>query len=155
MLFLGKHKIKQAALNAIAAHCVFKINASFYLFAFLLFTFFFSRLLQAGASRNLTGDIQYWCKKDIQKVTSEKQRETKEKDGVDTRDKIEYLCRQDYSKRRLKDKIDQIERMTDEKFKAVFDAFRQITGNSQRYKDEQEKLRDEVQKRFNEHGDFI
>ena len=100
--------------------------------------FFFSRLLQAGASRNLTGDIQYWCKKDIQKVTSEKQRETKEKDGVDTRDKI-----------------DQIERMTDEKFKAVFDAFRQITGNSQRYKDEQEKLRDEVQKRFNEHGDFI
>ena len=117
--------------------------------------FFFSRLLQADASRYLTGDIQYWCKKDIQKVTSEKQRETKEKDGVDTRDKIEYLCRQDSSKRRLKDKIDQIERMTDEKFKAVFDAFRQITGNFQRYKDEQEKLRDEVQKRFNEYGGFI
>ena len=98
---------------------------------------------------------------DIQEVTdeerpsempSEKQRETMEKDVVD---KMEYLCKQDSPKRRLIDKIDQIERMTDEKFKAVFDAFRQITGNSQRYKDEQEKLRDEVQKRFNEHGDFI
>ena len=98
---------------------------------------------------------------DIQEVTdeerlsempNEKQRETMEKDVVD---KIEYLCKQDSPKRRLIDKIDQIERMTDEKFKAVFDAFRQITGNSQRYKDEQEKLRDEVQKRFNEHGDFI
>ena len=33
-------KKKQAALNAIAAHCVFKINASFYFFAFLLFTCF-------------------------------------------------------------------------------------------------------------------
>ena len=31
---------KQAALHAIAAHCVFKVNASFYFFAFLLFTFF-------------------------------------------------------------------------------------------------------------------
>ena len=98
---------------------------------------------------------------DIQEVTdeerlsempNEKQRETMEKDVVD---KIEYLRKQDSPKRRLIDKIDQIERMTDEKFKAVFDAFRQITGNSQRYKDEQEKLRDEVQKRFNEHGDFI
>ena len=98
---------------------------------------------------------------DIQEVTdeerlsempNEQQRETMEKDVVD---KIEYLCKQDSPKRRLIDKIDQIERMTDEKFKAVFDAFRQITGNSQRYKDEQEKLRDEVQKRFNEHGDFI
>ena len=98
---------------------------------------------------------------DIQEVTdeerlsempNEKQRETMEKDVVD---KIEYLCKQDSPKRRLIDKIDQIERMTDEKFKAVFDAFRQITGKSQRYKDEQEKLTDEVHKRFNEHGDFI
>ena len=100
-------------------------------------------------------------KRDIQEVTdeerpsempSEKQREIMEKDVVD---KMEYLCKQDFPKRRLIDKIDQIERMTDEKFKAVFDAFRQITGNFQRYKDEQEKLRDEVQKRFNEHGGFI
>ena len=105
----------------------------------------------------MPADIEHLCEKDIQEETyveipSEKQRET---DGVDKRDKIERLCRQDSPKRRLIDKLDQIERMTDEKFKAVFDAFRQITGNSQRYKDEQEKLRDEVQKRFNEHGDFI
>ena len=45
-------KKKQAALNAIAAHCVFKINASFYLFAFLLFTFFQPRLLQASSSEH-------------------------------------------------------------------------------------------------------
>ena len=43
---LGKtFKKKQAALNAIAAHCVFKINASFYFFAFFLFTFCFFFLL--------------------------------------------------------------------------------------------------------------
>ena len=41
VLFLGKHNKKQAALKAIAGHCVFKINASFYLFAILLFNFFF------------------------------------------------------------------------------------------------------------------
>ena len=41
-VFFGKTKKKQAALNAIAAHCAFKINASFYLFAFLLSTFFLS-----------------------------------------------------------------------------------------------------------------
>ena len=44
----GKTEKKEAALNAIAVHCVFKINASFYLFAFLLFTCFLSRLLQAS-----------------------------------------------------------------------------------------------------------
>ena len=67
VLFLRKHeKKKQAALNTIAAHCVFKINASFYLFAFLLFTFFFSRLLQARAASTeyLPGDIDYLSKKD-------------------------------------------------------------------------------------------
>ena len=53
VLFLGKHKKKQAALNAIAAHCVFKINASFYLFIFFIIHFFFSRLLQAPASEHL------------------------------------------------------------------------------------------------------
>ena len=105
----------------------------------------------------MPADIEHLCEKDIQEETfveipREKQRET---DGVDKRDKIERLCRQDSPKRRLIDKLDQIERMTDEKFKAVFDAFRRITGKSQRYKDEQEKLRGEVQKRFNEHGDFI
>ena len=58
---------KQAALKAIAGHCVFKINASFYLFAFLLFTFFFSRLLQPCAfapSEYLPGDMDYLSKKD-------------------------------------------------------------------------------------------
>ena len=85
-------------------------------------------------------------------IPSEKQRET---DGVDKRDKIERLCRQDSPKRRLIDKIDQIERMTDEKFKAVFDAFLQTTGKSQRHNDEQEEFRDEVQKRFNKHEEFI
>ena len=126
------------------------------LFYYSRFVFFISRLLQRKAAPvHLPADKENLCKNDIQKVTSEKQRETKGKDRVDTRDKIEYLCRQDSPKRRLIDKIDQMERMTDEKFKAVFDAFRQITGKSQRYKDEQEKLRDEVQKRFNEHGDFI
>ena len=66
VLFWGKHKKKQAALNAIAAHCVFKINASFYLFAFLLFTFFFSRLLQAreAPTEYLPEDIDYLSKKD-------------------------------------------------------------------------------------------
>ena len=66
VLFWGKHKKKQAALNAIAAHCVFKINASFYLFAFLLFTFFFSRLLQErrAATEYLIEDIDYLSKKD-------------------------------------------------------------------------------------------
>ena len=69
-IVLGKHKKKQTALNAIAAHCVFKINASFYLFAFLLFTFFFSRLLQGGARAYLPADIEYLSKKDIiKKVT--------------------------------------------------------------------------------------
>ena len=163
MLFLGKHrkkKKKQAALNAIAAHCVFKINASFYLFAFLLFTFFFSRFLQGFSGRYLPAEIEHLSKKDIQEVTyeempSEKQRETMERGVVNTRDKIEYLCRQESPKRRLIDKIDQIERMTDEKFKAVFDAFRQTAGEYQRHNDEQEELRGEVQKRFNEHGDFI
>ena len=92
---------------------------------------------------------------DIQEVTdeerpsempSEKQRETMEKDVVD---KMEYLCKQDSPKRRLIDKIDQIERMTDENFKAVFDAFLQTTGKSQRHNDEQEEFRGEVQKQFN------
>ena len=101
---------------------------------------------------------------DIQEVTdveiqSEKQRETMEKDGVDTPDNNEYLWRRDSPKlrlvERLIDKIDQMERMTDEKFKAVFDAFRQITGKSQRHSDEQDELRGEVQKRFKEHKDFI
>ena len=66
VLFWGKHKKKQAALNAIAAHCVFKINASFHLFAFLLFTFFFSRLLQErrAPSEYLIEDIDYLSKKD-------------------------------------------------------------------------------------------
>ena len=101
---------------------------------------------------------------DIQEVTdveiqSEKQRETMEKDCVDTPDNNEYLWRRDSPKlrlvERLIDKIDQMERMTDEKFKAVFDAFRQITGKSQRHSDEQDELRGEVQKRFKEHKDFI
>ena len=132
------------------------LSSIYLLFYYSRFVFFFSQLLQRkSAPVHLPADIENLCKNDIQKVTSEKQRDTKEKDRVDTRDKIEYLCRQDSPKRRLIDKIDQIERMTDEKFKAVFDAFRQITGKSQRYKDEQEKLRGEVQKRFNEHGDFI
>ena len=48
----GKTEKKQAALNAIAVHCVFKINASLYLFAFLLFTFFQPRLLQASSSEH-------------------------------------------------------------------------------------------------------
>ena len=129
-----------------------------YLFAFVLFTFciFFSRLLQK-ATRVLPVDIEHLCEKDIQEETyveipSEKQRET---DGVDKRDKIERLCRQDSPKRRLIDKLDQIERMTDEKFKAVFDAFRRTTGMSQRHSDEQEKLRGKVQKRFNEHEEII
>ena len=164
VLFWGKHKKKQAALNAIAAHCVFKINASFYFFAFFLFTFcffFFSWLLQRVESDILPSEIQQLSKIDIQEVTdeerlsempSEKQRETMEKDVVD---KIEYLCKQDSPKRRLIDKIDQIERMTDEKFKAVFDAFLQTTGKSQRHNDEQEEFRDEVQKRFNKHEEFI
>ena len=132
------------------------LSSIYLLFYYSRFVFFISRLLQRKAAPvHLPADKENLCKNDIQKVTSEKQRETKGKDRVDTRDKIEYLCRQDSPKRRLIDKIDQMERMTDEKFKAVFDAFRQITGKSQRYKDEQEKLRDEVQKRFNEHGDFI
>ena len=132
------------------------LSSIYLLFYYSRFVFFISRLLQRKAAPvHLQADKENLCKNDIQKVTSEKQRETKGKDRVDTRDKIEYLCRQDSPKRRLIDKIDQMERMTDEKFKAVFDAFRQITGKSQRYKDEQEKLRDEVQKRFNEHGDFI
>ena len=132
------------------------LSSIYLLFYYSRFVFFISRLLQRKAAPvHLPADKENLCKNDIQEVTSEKQRETKGKDRVDTRDKIEYLCRQDSPKRRLIDKIDQMERMTDEKFKAVFDAFRQITGKSQRYKDEQEKLRDEVQKRFNEHGDFI
>ena len=132
------------------------LSSIYLLFYSSRFVFFISRLLQRKAAPvHLPADKENLCKNDIQKVTSEKQRETKGKDRVDTRDKIEYLCRQDSPKRRLIDKIDQMERMTDEKFKAVFDAFRQITGKSQRYKDEQEKLTDEVHKRFNEHGDFI
>ena len=132
------------------------LSSIYLLFYYSRFVFFISRLLQRKAAPvHLPADKENLCKNDIQKVTSEKQREIKGKDRVDTRDKIEYLCRQDSPKRRLIDKIDQMERMTDEKFKAVFDAFRHITGKSQRYKDEQEKLRDEVQKRFNEHGDFI
>ena len=98
---------------------------------------------------------------DIQEVTdeerpsempSEKQREIMEKDVVD---KMEYLCKQDSPKRRLIDKIDQIERMTDENFKAVFDAFLQTTGKSQRHNDEQEEFRGEVQKQFNKLEQFI
>ena len=105
----------------------------------------------------MPADIEHLCEKDIQEETyveipGEKQRET---DGVDKRDKIERLCRQDSPKRRLIDKLDQIERMTDEKFKAVFDAFRRTTGMSQRHSDEQEKLRGKVQKRFNEHEEII
>ena len=51
---------KQAALKAIAGHCVFKINASFYLFAILLFTFFFfSRLLQEHPRENFLDDVLF------------------------------------------------------------------------------------------------
>ena len=94
---------------------------------------------------------------DIPEVTdeerpSEKQREIMDKDVVD---KMEYLCKQDSPKRRLIDKIDQIERVTDENFKAVFDAFLQTTGMSQRHNGEQEKFRGEVQKRSNELEEFI
>ena len=133
-------------------------------FFIIHFVFFFPRLLQASASDYLPAEVEHLSEKDIQKVTyeemlsempSEKQRETMEKDVINTRDKIEYLCRQDSPKRRLIDKIDQIERMTDEKFKAVFDAFRQATGKSQRHNDEQGELRGKVQKRFNEHRVFI
>ena len=121
------------------------------LFHYSRFVFFFSRLLQGPTLDHVPADIEHLCEKDIQEVTyveipSEKQRET---DGVDKREKIEHLCRQDSPKRRLIDKIDQIERMTDEKFKAVFDAFRQTTGKSQRHNDEQAGLRGEVRKRFN------
>ena len=63
----GKQQQKKAPLNAIAAHCAFKINASFYLFAFLLSTFF-SRLLQAAPRRRyFPGDIDYLSRKDITK----------------------------------------------------------------------------------------
>ena len=108
----------------------------------------------------MPAEIEHLSEKDIQELTyeempSERQRETMEKEVVNTRDKTACLCRQDSPKRRLIDKIDQIERMAGEEFKAVFDAFGQTAGKSQRHNDEQEKLRGEVQKRFNEHGDFI
>ena len=129
---------------------------------FLLFTcffiihvlyIFFSRLLQESAADDLPADIEYLCKQDIQEVTYFEIPNGRT-DGVHTPEKIEHLCRQDSPKRRLIDKIDQIERMTDEKFKAVFDAFRQTTGKSQRHNDEQEELRVKVQKRFNEHEEL-
>ena len=63
VLFLGKQDKKQAALKAIAGHCVFKINASFYLFAILLFTFFFSRLLQEHPGENFFDDILFQVSK--------------------------------------------------------------------------------------------
>ena len=131
------------------------------LFSYSLFVFLFSWLLQADKSVILPSEIQQLSKRDIQEVTdeerpsempSEKQREIMEKDVVD---KMEYLCKQDSPKRRLIDKIDQIERMTDENFKAVFDAFLQTTGKSQRHNDEQEEFRGEVQKQFNKLEQFI
>ena len=131
------------------------------LFSYSLFVFFFSWLLQADKSVILPSEIQQLSKRDIQEVTdeerpsempSEKQREIMEKDVVD---KMEYLCKQDSPKRRLIGKIDQIERMTDENFKAVFDAFLQTTGKSQRHNDEQEEFRGEVQKQFNKLEQFI
>ena len=163
VLFLGKHK-KQAALKRNCSALLFQnkcflLFICFFLIHFLFF--FFSWLLQADESDILPSEIQQLSKIDIQEVTdeerpsempSEKQRETMEKDVVD---KMEYLCKQDSPKRRLIDKIDQIERMTDENFKAVFDAFRQTTGKSQRHNDEQEEFRGEVQKRFNELEEFI
>lgn len=138
------------------------LSSIYLLFYYSLF--FFSRLLQASDSDYLPAEIEHLSERDIQKVTyeemlsempSEKRRETMEKEVINTRVNIEYLCREDSPKRRLIDKIDQIERTTDEKFKAVFDAFRQTTGKSHRHNDEQEELRGKVQKRFNEHRVFI
>ena len=158
MMFLGKQSsVKRHCAALCLQNRCFLLFICFFIIHVLYF--FFSRLLQHCISCNVSADIEHLCKKDIQEaprtdveIPSKKQKET---DGVDTRNKIEHLCRQDSPKRRLIDKIDQIERMTDEKFKAVFDAFRRTTGMSQRHNDEREELRGEVQERFNEHEEFI
>ena len=154
-MFLGKHKKTSSVKRHCGALCFqnkcFLLFICFFIIHFLFF--FFSRLLQAAAGR----DKEYLCEKDTQVVTYlekpiEKQRENMKKNrGVDTRDRIEYLPRQDCTKLRLIDKIDEIERMTDEKFKDVLDTFRQTTEKSKRQNDKQQKLRDKVQNRFNEH----
>ena len=52
----GKTEKKQAALNAIAVHCVLKINASFYLFALSFIIHFFSLSTFTGIS----GTSSFW-----------------------------------------------------------------------------------------------
>ena len=55
----------------------------------------------------------------------------------------------------IKERAKLLEMMADFSFSAVFNAFQQIEENSQRNAEEQVKLRENVQKRFRDHEEFI
>ena len=56
---------------------------------------------------------------------------------------------------KIKEKIGQIEKMIDEKFNEVVKAIQEPGKKSQKQFDEGDELRQNVQKRFHEHEDFL
>ena len=56
---------------------------------------------------------------------------------------------------KIKEKIGQIEKMIDEKFNEVAKAIEETEKKSQKHGDEEDELRKNVQKRFDEHEDFL
>ena len=56
---------------------------------------------------------------------------------------------------KIKEKIGQIEKMTDEKLNEVAKAIQETRKKSQKHGDEEDELRKNVQKRFHEHEDFL
>ena len=56
---------------------------------------------------------------------------------------------------KIKEKIGQIEKMIDENFNEVAKAIQETGKKSQKHGDEEDELRENVQKRFREHEDFL
>lgn len=84
------------------------------------------------------------------------------KDSVACQD-IDQLCKLDTKQKpsnsellkNIKAKTEKLEKMTDDKFNSVFNAFRQLKEKSQRHAEEQKKLKENVEKRFRDHEEFI
>lgn len=80
------------------------------------------------------------------------------------RREMQYLCEKDLQNetptnsellKKIKEKTKELEKMTDDKFSAVFNAFQQIKEKYKRHSEEQGKLKANVQKRFHDHEEFI
>ena len=57
--------------------------------------------------------------------------------------------------KKIKEQTEELEKMTDNEFSAVINAFQQIKEKYKRHAEEQEKLKESVQKRFHDHEELI